>query len=596
MLRRRSLTTLIVAASQTVGCGGWNMCGSAAVTDGAAGASTSPTEARPYPAGADPVRYVDADAPQSGGDRLITVGLMPTANAPAVVQRITASAGRAKRIEFVDRDGVTVAIETDAAGLPSSIALASGPTILLDWRPWSSGTLLVRGGATRAQAESRAPVPLTPTPQQRAEIDRVVQQIRTTLTASGAPLPVPGSHAIAFATAPEGMVDVPLRTLVSRSVTVYDEDGKNVSANAQITEVSCTHPISCQWRPDAHPTHFDVHLALTASILLPRDERWGEYKDACEAASVATERTMQNATANAALLGLLMAGAYIANPVAAAAFFGVSGEVAALFASLTAAAPEVARSVLWKDCAHQAYQQYAEYLAASTSSNQSQQTTIRICVATNDEPPLRQCESQVVKVEWAKSLDTDAWTWVFRLRGRSACPKSVSTVVFACSTPVPTATAAPTRTATAAATPAPPSVTPTLAAAIPTATRPPAPTATVAATRTPTPAPTPAVLRNFTITVSSTPGTNQQPGTTTIGWSGNPLFPVSIRNTIVSCPIDCFLTSATFAQSANPLIMQATPGCAVEQRRELVYDFYMQDATGARSPVVRHTLVCTVRQ
>ncbi|RLT43240.1 MAG: hypothetical protein DWI58_04645 [Chloroflexi bacterium] len=93
------------------------------------------------------------------------------------------------------------------------------------------------------------------------------------------------------------------------------------------------------------------------------------------------------------------------------------------------------------------------------------------------------------------------------------------------------------------------------------------------------------------MTISSTTGTNKTPGKTTVGWSGNPLFPVSLRGTIVSCPIDCGFSIPRIDQGSNPVTIDA-PFCAVNQRRVFVFDVEMVDATGARSPKVRLSQTC----
>lgn len=155
-------------------------------------------------------------------------------------------------------------------------------------------------------------------------------------------------------------------------------------------------------------------------------------------------------------------------------------------------------------------------------------------------------------------------------------------MTFTCTRPSEgaVAVASPTPTATSGAT----SATPRAATATPTTVSP-------TPTRSPSPTPTPAVVRNFTMTISSTTGTNKTPGKTTVGWSGNPLFPVSLRGTIVSCPVDCGFSVPRIDQGSNPVTIDA-PFCAVNQRRVFVFDVEMLDATGARSPKVRLTQTC----
>ncbi len=154
---------------------------------------------------------------------------------------------------------------------------------------------------------------------------------------------------------------------------------------------------------------------------------------------------------------------------------------------------------------------------------------------------------------------------------------------FICTRPSegPAAAASPAPTATTGAGSATPRAAATAAAA----------TASPTPTRSPSPTPTPAVVRNFTMTISSTTGTNKTPGKTTVGWSGNPLFPVSLRGTIVSCPVDCGFSIPRIDQGSNPVTIDA-PFCAVNQRRIFVFDVEMVDATGVRSPKVRLTQTC----
>ena len=133
--------------------------------------------------------------------------------------------------------------------------------------------------------------------------------------------------------------------------------------------------------------------------------------------------------------------------------------------------------------------------------------------------------------------------------------------------------------------------TPATSNATPTGTPSRSPSATPARTSTAAPTATPVVVRNFTITIASTAGTNKVPGKTTVGWSGNPLFPVTLRGTTVSCPIDGTFGTPRFDQESNPLTFTG-PFCAVDQRRVFVFDVEMVDATGARSPKARLTQTC----
>ena len=158
---------------------------------------------------------------------------------------------------------------------------------------------------------------------------------------------------------------------------------------------------------------------------------------------------------------------------------------------------------------------------------------------------------------------------------------------FTCTRPSDGAIAAasPTATRSGTATSVSPSSTPRTGATATPATTSPTPT------RSPSPTATPTVVRNFTITMSSTAGTNRTPGKTTVGWNGNPLFPVSLRGTIVSCPVDCGFSIPRIEQGSSPVTLDA-PFCAVNQRRVFVFDVEMVDATGARSPKVRLTQTC----
>lgn len=328
--------------------------------------------------------------PGDGGQRTYRFTLAPTANAPALAARLTPGAGKSATFEVDSlRPGsgrTKFAIAMGEDGLPLSVAHSSGKSLFLDWSRWSAGVLGVRGNA----AGAATPIPLTA--QQRAELDRLVQQIR----AARAGGPAVTTHAIAYA--PEGSrtATVEFPAGVVRYVQLTDPDGKNRNLDSRVVSVSCSVPFTCRWAQlGAGAGNYGVPVSLEFArvVEVPEDAPGIERNTAAcqDAYSEVSNRTTWLG------VGLVIVGA-IATPTAApiaVPLLGAEliGELSALLGAIGAgqALNAVVGSTLeGRECQEIAVNWVAEDIAQDLKATAS----ITICFETKSEPLLRGCHRE----------------------------------------------------------------------------------------------------------------------------------------------------------------------------------------------------------
>lgn len=543
-------TLMMSAALLGVGC-------SRAPSGPAATATVEPEplDAQPYPAG-ETVRFVRVDAQQGSGATII-VGLMPTDTSlnGIISEQITAVGSKLTALTFEARDGTRFTIETDADGLPAVVADAAGATLLLDWGQWSRGSLLARSGSSRAQAESRAAIPIPMTAQQRATIDAQVRQIRALRVAVPRP-----ENLVSFTT--EGSVSLPLQTLVARDITVKDARGENVSGNSRVTSVSCTPPVTCQWQAGTNAKSVQLNIPVALSVNVPHNADWANLRDACNQSQARWGNWLEHAaTATGILAGIVSFAQPETAPV-----------LVPLTTILLPNAAQTGKSInLLRDCDRSAELQAA---ARTLAASPPVRTKMKFCLATNDRPPLVQCHDEAVEIDpSARNMNLRAFTvTVPGTSGTVAAPQPVA--------PQP---AAPQPAAPQPAAPQP-------AAPRPAAPQPPAPQPA---------APVP-VITGVAVPGEVKGGTS---GTTTITWSGQLQFPARVAWLPVPGPdgcspaLDCGFGSVTIdpPPTGNSFVMKNTPYCPkVTGRVRAVFDLQIVDGTnGRRSTAYRVSFFCT---